>query len=524
MEKILFFELLSKKNRIVLLGFISFFLLILLIPKELMQAQHGLINYLPIHSALEIFSIIVSMLAFSMAWENRSENKYNTTIIVASTFFGVAIIDFAHVLSFPGMPNFVTPSSANKSIYFWLVGRFAIALSMVFLVSSTPKTFKSSFTKYKILLVTLLFCSFFYWIALLRPELLPDSFIEGEGLTTFKIYTEAVVVSLLIVAFIILVKRCKILANNYDLNNIIMAMSLMVFSELFFMLFTTHADLYNFLGHIYKAASYFYFYRALFQQSIQKPFAELDKKNQELQVAKLAAEKASIAKSQFLANISHEIRTPMNAILGLTEIIIETEDPKEKSEYIALLKQSEEHLLNLVNNVLTSSRMDTGLLDLHFREFNLHTELVHNEKTLKIIAAKKNLNFSLNIDPAVPTKVYGDLSKLNQVLINLIDNAIKFTDQGFIKVNVSSLEVKGKEVTILVCVQDSGIGIPADKWEILFQNFSQVDSSPTRQYGGTGLGLAISKKIIEALSGKIWLDSKPGVGSVFSFTMTLTTL
>lgn len=522
MEKKAPLKFLSTNNKIALAAFVTFFLIIIVTPGRYLQVQQGLEEYLPMHSFMEVFSIIVSAMTFAMGWENRNTEKNRSSIIVATTFLAVAFIDIAHLLSFPGMPVFITPSSANKSIFFWLSARTTIALSMLYLVSSNSISTLAKREKIVLLLSAIVFCFIIYWIAFFHLESIPEMFIEGKGLTPFKIYVETVIVAILFLAIVILYKRASELSAHLDINNILMAMSIMVMSETFFMIFTTHADIYNLLGHVFKVCSYYYFYRALFKESILKPYAQLDQKNYELQMAKIAADNANQAKTQFLANISHELRTPMNAIIGLTELIEQSKDANEQNELIPLLKQSNEKLLNLINNVLTLTRLNTGLVEVNQNEFDLHAEIKRMIYILSFSADKKKLKLKFTISPDVPLIIQSDLNKLNQIILNLLENAIKFSESGTISLEVSNQLIDRNKIILLFQIKDQGIGISAEKIPLLFQNFTQIDSSNTREYGGSGLGLVISKRLVESLNGEIWVTSQHNQGSTFSFTLEFT--
>jgi len=457
---------------------------------------------------------------FMIAWNSQKYIQSSYLIFIAIAYLFIAGLDLLHTLSYKGMNIFQDYDYYANQL--WIAARYLESITLLIAFSFVGRkqkiqpiwTFIIYFIVFCIIVLTI-----FYW------KIFPVCFIEGQGLTPFKRISEYIICLIIIVNMTLLMKnRSQFEASVFRL--LFWSMISTIIAELAFTFYISNYGVSNLVGHYFKIFSFYFIYRAIIQTGIQNPydliFRELSQKEKYLQKARIAADRANQAKSEFIAKMSHELRTPLNGILGYSQILKRDRLLSSSQQSgISVIERSGKHLLGLINDILDLSKFESKQAISHKTHYLFENSLNDIANMLRIKAQEKRLSFQTQFDKNLPRAVYADEKKISQILINLLGNAIKFTDQGQITFKVACLEEnKTDDQTIRFIIEDTGVGIEQDDIEKIFQPFKQVGEQ-SKLTEGTGLGLYISRELIRLLDSELQVKSEKGVGTTFWFDLIL---
>lgn len=475
--------------------------------------------YLTVHTILEFLSIVVSLTVFVVAWYNYQQTADTRELVICLTFFAVGVIDFAHTLSYEGMPLFFSGNSVNKSVTYWIIARLIEGAGLLIAVV-IPAGFSGFFTRpLPMLILTPIVTSFILVAVAYNDSKLPLLFVAGLGQTPLKIRLEYLVIVFKAVSLWILARRREEPAGSYYLQ---IAFIFGVFAEFAFSLYSGPYDTYNFIGHIYKIGAFACILRGLFVSSVVRLYETnrvLREQKRLLALANHRLAEADRLKTEFLANTNHELRTPLTAILAFTELLLDKETGpvnETQQDYLNEIYDSGIQLLNDINNLLDLSKIESGKMHLKPVPVDVRSIIAGGARKFEPVLKLKNQRLIYHVSDDI-SEVQIDMSLIIKILNNLLGNAHKFTPEGgTIRLDISFLP-EGEE--LLFVVEDNGIGIRPEDQAVIFEKFRQVDGSATRPYHGTGLGLTLVKHLVELHGGRIWVASSPGKGAKFSFTV-----
>ncbi len=460
-----------------LLGLATLFVVVWRMPP--LSALQGVpIMALPVHMVAEIFSIVVSVMVFGIAWNAYSKDRSGRIVFVGCVLLAVGLIDLAHMMSFAGMPDLVTPSSAEKAINFWLSARLVFALGLLIAAFRPWVPLASPLTRYRLLTAGLVVPAAVFWLGLFHPGIWPRTFIQGQGLTAFKIGAEYAIIAILLVAAV----RLYLLAirpQAQEEPGLFAATAITILSELSFTLYSDVADIQNLLGHLFKILAYFFIYRSVFVACVREPFQRL--------------EEMLDSKNEFIATVSHELRTPLTAVLGFAQVLQDPASalsPGDRAEFRQSIVDEGVDLSNIVDDLLVAARVETGALSVAQVRVDLRAQVAQVLEGMHL-ESDQQLEVSGGAVLAL-----GDPARVRQINRNLVSNAMRHGG-GTIRVDLG-----GDDATARLAVIDDGPGVTAEEQHRIFEPYWQANQEPSQPLS-LGLGLSLSRDLARLMDGDL---------------------
>ncbi len=494
-------------------------------------------RHLVLHNFLEGFAIAVSVMVFAYGWSTYGATQPRGVTIIAAGFLAVGVLDFAHLLSYAGMPDFVTPGSPNKAIYFWLMARLAAALAILAVaVGGFSRQAFSPRCRLVLFGAALAVSAFCYYVVLFMPAALPQMFVAGTGLTPLKIGAEYFLILLQLAAIALMVWRHG-RSGLPDESRLVAALGIMVLSELCFTLYAHVFDAFNVLGHVYKTVAYYLIYRSVFVASVRIPFERLKASESalreseqqvralnadlemrvDMRTAQLAASNSELERFAYVA--SHDLQEPLRTVssyLQLLERRYQDRLDQDGREFIGFATNGAARMQGMIRDLLDYSRVQTR--GQPFARVDMNEALAEVLGDLGLVIQENAATVTHDPLPVV----MGDAGQLRRLLLNLIGNAIKYRNAEPPRIHLSADRIENGSVEMpetapnagwLIGVEDNGIGIEMRHFDKIFQLFQRLHGRGA--YPGSGLGLALAKRIVERHAGAIWVKSIPGKGSTF---------
>lgn len=467
------------------------------------------------HIVMEFASIIVAMSVSLMSWYDYRYKGEARGLILSAAFCLVGLIDFAHSLSYFGMPDFITLNSVNKASTYWVLARVVQAVGILAAVLAGPRPLRVRTGL--VLPVSIAAAGLAVYMTAAHLDLLPPMYDSQNGTQTpLKIYIEYAVMAVMLATALLILKKREKDSGDFYLGAALLAG---IMGELAFTFYSHAYDAYNLLGHLYKVVSFAFILKALLEEALAAIYQsnmELERKGRDLIEANRQLRMADKHKNDFLANTNHELRSPLSAIVAFTELLLDQENTGKlndlQKDYLKEINDSSRVLLNKINGLLYLSGVLGGKVLLHMEEVSLRE--VAEEVVNTYQAAFRQKGVALRVSPGGEGNVHGDREKISRILVNLLENGLKFTDPGgSVEVEVGTGPGRGES---FFNVRDSGIGIDQSQRESIYNLFYQVDGASTRKYGGTGIGLTLAAKLVGMHGGRIDLESECGRGSKFT--------